>query len=178
MSGLPLTASANVGVTTNSLALSALDAQWGALAAQGSATFASAGVTADLDVNGAIDGLAPGTRGRLVADVGLTPQRIMVNAQIMDARSVGANESNIVLGKHSGRHALKTRLQALGYELSNEDISRVFLRFKDLADKKKQITDADLETLVMDMVQPATEIYRLPTGAGTGTAELKSPRRT
>ncbi|HJS80212.1 MAG TPA: translocation/assembly module TamB domain-containing protein [Vitreimonas sp.] len=84
---LPLNASANVGITSNALALTNLDAQWGALAAQGAAMFASAGVTADLDVTGSIDGLAPGTRGRLVADVGLTPQRIAVNAQIMDARS-------------------------------------------------------------------------------------------
>jgi translocation and assembly module TamB len=84
---LPLNASANVGVTGNALTLTNLDAQWGALAAQGYATFASAGVTADLDVTGSIDGLAPGTTGRLVADVGLTPQRISVSAQIMGARS-------------------------------------------------------------------------------------------
>ena len=84
---LPLNASANVGVTEHALTLTNLDAQWGALAAQGYATFASAGVTADLDVTGSIDGLAPATRGRLVADVGLTPQRIAVNAHIMDARS-------------------------------------------------------------------------------------------
>jgi 2-isopropylmalate synthase len=81
--------------------------------------------------------------------------------EIMDAQSVGLSDSSIVLGKHSGRHALKSRLQALGYELSNEDVSRVFLRFKDLADKKKQIGDADLEALAMDMVQPVSEIYRL-----------------
>jgi translocation and assembly module TamB len=86
-SGQPLNASANVGITNRTLTLTTLDAQWGALAAQGNATFASAGVTADLDVTGSIDGLAPGARGRLVADVGLTPQRIAVNAQIMDARS-------------------------------------------------------------------------------------------
>jgi translocation and assembly module TamB len=85
--GLPLNASANVGVTANALALNDLDAQWGALAAQGHATFASAGVTADLDVTGSIDGLVPATSGRLVADVGLTPGRIAVNGQIMDARS-------------------------------------------------------------------------------------------
>lgn len=84
---LPLTASANVGVTSRALSLTNLDAQWGALAAQGHARFASAGVTADLDVNGSIDGLAPGARGRLVADVGLTPGRIAVNAQIVEARS-------------------------------------------------------------------------------------------
>jgi translocation and assembly module TamB len=84
---LPLNGSANVGVTASALTLTDLDAQWGALAAQGAATFASAGATADLDVTGSLDGLAPGTRGRLVADVGLTPQRIAVDAQIMDARS-------------------------------------------------------------------------------------------
>ncbi|HVA93194.1 MAG TPA: 2-isopropylmalate synthase [Chloroflexota bacterium] len=81
--------------------------------------------------------------------------------EIMDARSVGLADSNLVLGKHSGRHALKARLQDLGYELSNEDVSRIFLRFKDLADKKKQIEDADLLTLVMDMVQPAGERFKL-----------------
>ncbi len=81
--------------------------------------------------------------------------------EIMDARTVGLAESSLVLGKHSGRHALKARLQDLGYELSNEDVSRIFLRFKDLADKKKQIEDADLLTLVMDMVQPEGERYRL-----------------
>lgn len=85
--GLPLSASANVGVTQNALTLTNLDAQWGALAAQGYARFASAGVTADLDVTGSIDGLAPGTTGRLVADVGVTPQHIAVSAQIMGARS-------------------------------------------------------------------------------------------
>src|ERR1035437_3822055 len=81
--------------------------------------------------------------------------------EIMDATSIGLGESNLVLGKHSGRHALKARLAALGYDLSSEEIGRVFLRFKDLADKKKQIADTDLETLVMDIAQPAGELYRL-----------------
>lgn len=81
--------------------------------------------------------------------------------EIMDAQSVGLSESSIVLGKHSGRHALKSRLQDLGYDLSGEDIGRVFLRFKDLADKKKAITDLDLEALVIDMVEPAGELYRV-----------------
>ena len=81
--------------------------------------------------------------------------------EIMDAQSVGLAESSIVLGKHSGRHALKARLAELGYELPNEEVGRVFLRFKEMADKKKQISDADLETLVMDLVEPAGELYRL-----------------
>jgi 2-isopropylmalate synthase len=103
--------------------------------------------------------------------------------EIMDARSVGVTDSSIVLGKHSGRHALKSRLQELGYELSNEDVSRIFLRFKDLADKKKQITDADLLALVMDMVQTATELYRLKSvqvvcgdpGIPTAAVRLEDP---
>ena len=81
--------------------------------------------------------------------------------EIMDATSIGLLESSLVLGKHSGRHALKSRLAALGYDLSAEDVGRVFLRFKELADKKKNIGDADLEALVMDMVEPAGEKYRL-----------------
>ncbi len=83
----PLRASANVGVSESALRFTNIEAQWGGLAAQGYANVASAGVTADLDINGVIDGLAPATRGRLVADVNLTPQRIAVDAQIMDARS-------------------------------------------------------------------------------------------
>jgi 2-isopropylmalate synthase len=81
--------------------------------------------------------------------------------EIMDATAVGLSDSSLVLGKHSGRHALKSRLSALGYDLSNEDVGRVFLRFKELADKKKQISDADLEALVIDMVEPARELFRL-----------------
>jgi translocation and assembly module TamB len=83
----PLNASATVSVVGGTIALTDLDGQWGALAAQGSATFASAGVSADLDVNGSIEGIVPGATGRLVGDVALTPERIVMDAQIMDARS-------------------------------------------------------------------------------------------
>jgi 2-isopropylmalate synthase len=69
--------------------------------------------------------------------------------EIMDARAVGLVASSIVLGKHSGRHALQARLQALGYTLSTEDICTVFHRFKELADRKIEITDAHLHTLVL-----------------------------
>ncbi len=81
--------------------------------------------------------------------------------EIMDARSIGLVKSTLVLGKHSGRHAFKTRLEELGYHLSPEDLNRAFMRFKELADKKKEITDRDLEALVADEVRGPQEYYRL-----------------
>ncbi len=81
--------------------------------------------------------------------------------EIMDAKSIGLTNSQLVLGKHSGRHAFKDRLMALGYELSSEDLNRAFLRFKELADKKKEITDRDLEAIVADEVRAPADIYHL-----------------
>ncbi|VAW63169.1 2-isopropylmalate synthase [hydrothermal vent metagenome] len=71
--------------------------------------------------------------------------------EIMLAQDVGWNENQIVLGKHSGRNALKTRLNELGIELtSEEELNTVFMRFKDLADKKHEIFDEDLQALMAD----------------------------
>jgi 2-isopropylmalate synthase len=68
--------------------------------------------------------------------------------EIMQPEMVGVAQSRLVLGKHSGRHALKARLHDLGYNLAEADLDQVFERFKRLADRKKMITDADLEALV------------------------------
>lgn len=70
--------------------------------------------------------------------------------EIMDAESIGLTMNNIVLGKHSGRHAFKTRTAELGYPLSDDELNRAFIRFKELADKKKEISNADIESLVND----------------------------
>lgn len=70
--------------------------------------------------------------------------------EIMTPESVGLSESNIVLGKHSGRHAFKTKLAELGYELGNNALQEAFARFKNLADKKKDIFEDDLIALVED----------------------------
>lgn len=70
--------------------------------------------------------------------------------EIMTPESVGRTQSKLVLGKHSGRNAFKTQLQELGYDLSDEEINEAFVRFKDLADKKKEIFDDDLMALVGD----------------------------
>lgn len=81
--------------------------------------------------------------------------------EIMDAASIGLAESQLVLGKHSGRHAFQQRLRELGYELIQEDLDKAFYRFKELADKKKSISDRDLEAIVADEVYAVPEIYRL-----------------
>jgi len=70
--------------------------------------------------------------------------------EIMLPETVGVRRSRLVLGKHSGRHALQVRLTELGFSLDEEELSGIFKSFKLLADKKKTITDADLEALVED----------------------------
>ncbi len=81
--------------------------------------------------------------------------------EIMTPASVGLTQSSLVLGKHSGRNAFRARLQELGYHLSDQEIDRVFARFKELADKKKTVTDADIEALIEDELYQPGEIYRL-----------------
>lgn len=81
--------------------------------------------------------------------------------EIMDAEMIGLVDTNLVLGKHSGRHAFATRLKDLGFELSKEDINKAFERFKTLADQKKEISDKDLESIVANEVYQAPEIYTL-----------------
>ena len=81
--------------------------------------------------------------------------------EIMDAQSIGLNDNQIVLGKHSGRNAFRTRLKELGFDLSETDLNKAFLRFKDLADKKKEMSDWDLEAIVNDEIQQAPELFRL-----------------
>ncbi|NJK38328.1 MAG: 2-isopropylmalate synthase [Oscillatoriales cyanobacterium RM2_1_1] len=81
--------------------------------------------------------------------------------EIMDAQSIGLNDNLIVLGKHSGRHAFQARLKELGFELSEDELNKAFVRFKELADKKKEITDWDLEAIANDEIQQAPELFRV-----------------
>jgi 2-isopropylmalate synthase len=81
--------------------------------------------------------------------------------EIMRPETVGAAQSKLVLGKHSGRHALKTRLQSLGYALDDQELGRIFERFKSLADRKKTITDPDLEALISDELYQPREFFTL-----------------
>ncbi|MDY7008095.1 MAG: 2-isopropylmalate synthase [Cyanobacteriota bacterium] len=81
--------------------------------------------------------------------------------EIMDAESIGLTDNQIVLGKLSGRHAFQTRLKELGFDISDEEVNKAFLRFKDLADKKKEITDWDLESIVNSEIQQPPELFRI-----------------
>jgi 2-isopropylmalate synthase len=81
--------------------------------------------------------------------------------EIMDATTVGLEANQLVLGKHSGRHALRSALQELGYEVDGQALNTAFKRFKELADKKKQVTAMDLEALVTDELREERGAYTL-----------------
>jgi 2-isopropylmalate synthase len=81
--------------------------------------------------------------------------------EIMRPESVGATQTRLVLGKHSGRAALSARLTELGYSFDDAALERVFARFKALADRRKSVTDADLEALVYDDAKPQEELFSL-----------------
>jgi len=103
--------------------------------------------------------------------------------EIMKPETVGVNASRLVLGKHSGRHALKARFVELGYTLNDDELDQAFARFKDLADKKKVITDADLEALVSDEIASLNVLFSLDgmqvvcgtMGMPTATVRLQDP---
>mgnify|MGYP001055829494 CR=1 FL=1 len=81
--------------------------------------------------------------------------------EIMTAESVGIMKNSLVLGKHSGRAAFKTRLAEMGYNLDNEHLEKAFSAFKDLADKKKEIFDEDLEAIILGKLSDAKKYYEL-----------------
>ncbi|XUX01067.1 MAG: 2-isopropylmalate synthase [Dehalogenimonas sp.] len=81
--------------------------------------------------------------------------------EIMDPRTVGVPASSLVLGKSSGRHAFKERLAELGYNLSEADFDRAFAAFKELADKKKEVADRDIESLVAEEQRTLVEAFHL-----------------
>ncbi|MBN1310100.1 MAG: 2-isopropylmalate synthase [Anaerolineae bacterium] len=103
--------------------------------------------------------------------------------EIMRPELVGATQSRLVLGKHSGRAALRQRLSEMGYHLNDDEMARIFERFKQLADRKKSITDADLEALMTDEMGQARELYTLDAlqvacgsiGMPTASVRLRGP---
>ncbi|MGE5809615.1 MAG: 2-isopropylmalate synthase [Nitrospirota bacterium] len=106
--------------------------------------------------------------------------------EIMRPESVGLVKTNLVLGKHSGRHTFRDRLRDMGYELSDDDLNKAFERFKRLADQKKEVFDEDLEAIVSDEMQQIQEVYVLrdlsaQSGTGmtpTATVELQVEGKT
>ena len=83
--------------------------------------------------------------------------------EIIDPADVGAGGSSIVLSARSGRHALKHRLEELGYELEEDGFDEIYEDFLDLADRKKEVYDEDLETLVSERERTSEEVYHLQT---------------
>jgi 2-isopropylmalate synthase len=81
--------------------------------------------------------------------------------EIMTPDDVGINRTKIVLGRHSGRHGLKARLDELGYSLSDDELNTLYTRFTELADKKKEVFDDDLRLLMGDEILKTSSHYRL-----------------
>ncbi len=81
--------------------------------------------------------------------------------EIMRAEDIGLSQNSLVLGKHSGRHAFKDKVMQLGYTLNDDEINEAFLRFKDLADKKKEIFDDDIRAIVTSEITKIEESFKL-----------------
>jgi 2-isopropylmalate synthase len=99
--------------------------------------------------------------------------------EIIRPETVGVHGARLVLGKHSGRHAFRSRLKELGFELTTEKIDKAFEKFKHLADQKKEIYDEDIETIVTEEMEKTPEVFSLVEmniESGTGvkpTAKIK-----
>jgi 2-isopropylmalate synthase len=101
--------------------------------------------------------------------------------EIMTPESVGLTQSQMVLGKHSGKHALKDRLEQMGIALSEDHLQELFARFKDLADAKKVVTDADIEALARGLSQSPNSQQKLVfdrflTSTGNTTTDVATVR--
>ena len=81
--------------------------------------------------------------------------------EIIDAASVGQTGRQIVLGKHSGRHAFRDTLQKMGITIQGDALNAAFTRFKELADRKVEITDADLEAIVAEEIGGVEDVFHL-----------------
>ncbi len=105
--------------------------------------------------------------------------------EIMRPEDVGVNQTTLVMGKHSGRAALRSRLAIMGHSLDEAELDKAFTRFKELADRKKVITDADLEAVIADEFYRPRDVFYLEglqvscgtLGMPTATVRLRGPDR-
>jgi len=93
--------------------------------------------------------------------------------EIIDPKDVGISSNQLILGKHSGRHAFGDRLKALGFRLDDEQLNRAFVRFKEVADKKKDIFDDDLRTIVEDEISVVKPLWQLSSFEVTSGTKIK-----
>jgi 2-isopropylmalate synthase len=99
--------------------------------------------------------------------------------EIMRPETIGLSANKLVLGKHSGRHALRAQIKELGYDLSDEELNLVFAKFKELADKKKHVMDEDLEAIVTEGILRTEHVFVLDylhVTAGTTVLPMASVR--
>ena len=93
--------------------------------------------------------------------------------EIMEPAEIGLKANRLVIGKHSGRHAFKDRLRRFGYDFSDSEIDNLFQRFKELADKRKEIVDEDLEVLIAEEILRVPDTYKLQyLNVTSGTATI------
>jgi len=103
-------------------------------------------------------------RNAFAHEAGIHQDGMLKNAltyEIMTPQSVGITASTLVLGKHSGRHALRNKFEQMGYELSTEELERAYFFFTKLADQKKEVYEEDLVAIVQDGMKIIPDIYRL-----------------
>jgi 2-isopropylmalate synthase len=100
-----------------------------------------------------------------------------ITYEIMDPRDVGLSQSQLVMGKHSGRHAFRERLKQMGFRLNEAQLNEAFVRFKGLADKKKDIFDDDIRTLVEDEIRLTKPLWQLKS-FDVHSGNLINPRAT
>jgi 2-isopropylmalate synthase len=105
-------------------------------------------------------------RNAFAHEAGIHQHGVLANRrtyEIMDSESVGLTGSDIVLGKHSGRHALRQAFADLGFTIDGDELRRAFDRFKEIADRKQQITSLDLEAIASDSLREREDDYHLVT---------------
>ncbi len=95
-----------------------------------------------------------------------------ITYEIMSPEEVGIPSNKIVLGKHSGRHAFRTRLEEYGYFLDDDNFKSAFKKFKDLADKKKYVFDEDIEALISEEFVRSSDFYKLVSANYSGGSEM------
>ncbi|MDR7002870.1 2-isopropylmalate synthase [Neobacillus niacini] len=119
---------------------------------------------------------------------GIHQDGVLKNAQtyeIITPELVGVGSNDLVLGKHSGRHAFKDKIEQMGFELSQEKLNEAFQSFKQLTDKKKEVTDEDLYTILLDIQTASVDVkkyelvaFQVQSGSGnlpTATVALTTP---
>ncbi|HSC34706.1 MAG TPA: alpha-isopropylmalate synthase regulatory domain-containing protein, partial [Thermodesulfobacteriota bacterium] len=96
-----------------------------------------------------------------------------ITYEIMDPEEVGIPSNKLILGKHSGRHAFKDRLEDYGYFLEGEAFEKAFKKFKDLADKKKYVFDEDIEAIISEEFVRSSDFYKLISANYSGGSDMQ-----